>query len=301
MDNQKFCSLFEACLTVERRASIYTIIAYRTDLAQFVDYLSGFVPQKMLTEVTALDLRGWVMSLAKKGLSPCSINRKIASIRAFYIFLQKRKLIETSPAQQLKMLKGKKSLPIFFQEKELLSFLSQYEFAPSFSGLRDKLVLELLYGTGMRLAELLALCTKDINLVDGTLKVLGKRNKERIIPFPRPLKQLIETYLLQRAELVCILTTKLIITDHGKPCYPMFIYRIVKRYLLSATRASQHSPHILRHTFATHLLDKGADLQSIKELLGHRNLAATQVYTHNSLTKLKEVFKKAHPRAEEKI
>jgi integrase/recombinase XerC len=241
------------------------------------------------------------MFLAKEGLNHRSINRKIATIRTFYAFLQKRALIVISPTQPLRSLKWKKSLPIFFQKREWLSFLDQHTFGTTFAGLRDQLILELLYGTGMRLAELLALCASDINLTDGTLKVVGKRNKERIIPFPRPLKQLIETYVLKKEQMGYSLTENLVVTDQGKPCYPMFIYRVVKKYLLPTIRASQHSPHILRHTFATHLLDNGSDLQAIKELLGHSSLAATQIYTHTSLTKLKEVFKKAHPRAEEDV
>ena len=300
MDHQPFLSLFEGYLTAERRASPHTVVAYKTDLNQFVDYLSGLTPQKAVTEVTAQDLRGWMMSLAKEGLTHRSINRKMASLRLFYAFLQKRALMVDCPTDALKSLKGKKRLPIFFQEKELLSFLDQSLFPAHFSGLRDRLILELLYGTGMRLSELVALCQTDINLPDGTVKVVGKRDKERIIPFPRPLKQLIAAYLLEKEQLGYHVTPQLIVTDCGRPCYPMFIYRVVKKYLAPTTRASQHSPHILRHTFATHLLDRGADLQAIKELLGHASLSATQVYTHNSLTRLKEIFAKAHPRAEER-
>lgn len=301
MENQRFLSLFEAYLTAERRASPHTIVAYKTDLKQFLDYLSRSVSEKVVTEVTTQDLRGWLMSLAKEGIVHRSINRKMAALRVFYTFLEKKALIVDHPIDALKSLKGKKRLPIFFQEKELLSFLDQYVFPVHFSGLRDRLILELLYGTGMRLAELIALCQEDVNLVAGTVRVIGKRDKERIIPFPQPLKQLIATYLLEKEQLGDHVAPQLIVTDCGKPCYPMFIYRVVKKYLASTARASQHSPHILRHTFATHLLDRGADLQAIKELLGHASLSATQVYTHNSLTRLKEIFKKAHPRAEERL
>ncbi|WP_339043961.1 tyrosine-type recombinase/integrase [Cardinium endosymbiont of Tipula unca] len=299
MDNQLFLSLFEGYLTAEKRASIHTIVAYKADLAQLVAFLSNLSPQRSLKETTPQALRSWMVSLAKQGLSNRSINRKIVAVRTFYLFLQQRAFIPTNPTDQLKSLKSAQRLPIFLQKKELLSFLEQYAFENTFAALRDRLILELLYGTGMRLAELLALRTLDVHLPDGTLKVVGKRNKERIIPFPRPLKEVIAAYLLQKEQLGYDCTEMLVVTDHGKPCYPMFVYRIVKKYLAPTTRASQHSPHVLRHTFATHLLDNGADLQAIKELLGHANLSATQVYTHNSLTKLKEVFKKAHPRAEE--
>ncbi|WP_243018053.1 MULTISPECIES: tyrosine-type recombinase/integrase [Candidatus Cardinium] len=299
MDNQQLLNLFTTYLTAEKRASPHTALAYKTDLKQFVNYFFELAPKKIVTQVTGQDLRGWMMVLAKQGLTHRSINRKMAALRTFYAFLQKNTLIVDCPTDLLKSLRGKKRLPIFFQEKELLSCLDQAKFPANFSGLRDQLILELLYGTGMRLAELIALYQRNINLADETVKVLGKRDKERIIPFPRSLSQLIATYLVEKEALGYHITPELIVTDAGKRCYPMFIYRVVKKYLAPTTRASQHSPHILRHTFATHLLDKGADLQAIKELLGHANLAATQVYTHNSLTKLQEIFKKAHPRAEE--
>lgn len=299
MDNQSFLTLFEGYLTAEKRASAHTVVAYKADLTQLAGFLSNLSSQRSFKETTSQELRSWIVSLAQQKLSNRSINRKIVAVRTFYVFLQKRALITVNPTCQLKSLKNPQRLPVFFQKKELLSFLAQHTFENTFTGLRDRLVLELLYGTGMRLAELLALRTLDVNLTDGTLKVVGKRNKERIIPFPRPLEQVLAAYLLQKEQLGYCSAEMLVVTDHGKPCYPMFVYRIVKKYLAPTTRASQHSPHVLRHTFATHLLDNGADLQAIKELLGHANLAATQVYTHNSLTKLKEVFKKAHPRAEE--
>lgn len=299
MDNQSLLTLFETYLTVERRASGHTTTAYITDLNQLVDYLSGLIPQKIVTQVTPQDLRGWLISLAKSGRTHRSINRKMAALRIFYAFLEKRSLVDDLPTASLKSLKGKKRLPIFFQEKELISCLDQHLLPGDFSGLRDKVILELLYGTGMRLAELLTLDQKEINLTECTVKVIGKRNKERIIPFPVPLRALITSYLMEKERLGYHFTQQLIVTDRGQPCYPMFIYRVVKKYLMPTTRASQHSPHILRHSFATHLLDRGADLQAIKELLGHASLAATQIYTHNSLTKLKEIFQKAHPRAEE--
>ncbi|CAH2559861.1 Putative Tyrosine recombinase XerC [Cardinium endosymbiont of Oedothorax gibbosus] len=226
MDNQSFLALFEAYLTSERRASPHTVVAYKTDLHQFVDYLSGLAPAKIVTEVTAQDLRGWMMALAKIALTHRSINRKMAALRIFYAFLQKRAFMMGHPTDALKSLKGKKRLPIFFQEKELLACLDPYLFPVNFSGLRDQLILELLYGTGMRLAELIALCQTDINLADGTVKVVGKRDKARIIPFPRPLKQSIAAYLLEKEKLGYHLTPPLIVTDAGRPCYPMFIYRV---------------------------------------------------------------------------
>ncbi|MCT4697126.1 MAG: tyrosine-type recombinase/integrase [Candidatus Cardinium sp.] len=299
MDHPSLLALFEAYLTAERRASLHTVVAYTTDVTQLIDYLSEQIPEKIATAVTGQDLRGWMMALAKEGLSHRSINRKMAALRAFYAFLATKGLMVERPTDVLKSLKGKKRLPIFFQEKELLAFLDQYLFPVNFPGLRDRLILELLYGTGMRLAELVALCQTDINLENGTVKVLGKRDKARMIPFPKPLIQLITAYIREKEKLDHPPTPQLIVTNTGKPAYPMFIYRVVKKYLAPTIRSSQHSPHIFRHTFATHLLDKGADLQAIKDLLGHASLSATQIYTHNSLTRLKEIFKKAHPRAEE--
>lgn len=302
MHNQLFFDLFQAYLTAEKRASCHTVVAYKIDLSQFALYLSSIASKKAVTEVTPQDLRGWIMHLAKKRISPFSINRKIATLRTFYAFLEKKGFIEQQPTDVLKSLRGKKRLPVFFQEKELFSCLdNNAKFPSNFYGLRDQLILELLYGTGIRLSELITLDEQAVNIPDGTLRVVGKRNKERIVPFPRPLIPLIERYLLEKKALEYHVTPRLIITDSGKPCYPMFIYRVVKKYLAPVIHASQHSPHILRHTFATHMLDKGADLQAIKELLGHASLAATQIYTHNSLSKLKEIFKKAHPRAEDSL
>jgi integrase/recombinase XerC len=297
MENALCCTLFATYLSVERRASPHTVLSYRTDVMQFSDYLSGLTPPVSYIEATAAVVRGWLVELAKKGISNRSINRKMIALRTFYTFLQKRTWVASNPLKLLKSLKKETRLPVFFQEQELLSFLDTNDFEDTFAGLRDKLLLELIYGTGMRLAELISLQTADVNLIEQTVKVLGKRNKERIIPFPRPLKDLLEAYLAQKQRMGYV-TKTLLTTDLGKPCYPMFVYRVVKKYLAPRLRARKHSPHILRHTFATHLLDKGADLKAIKELLGHANLAATQEYTHTSLSKLKEIFTRAHPRAE---
>lgn len=297
MENSLCCTLFVTYLSVERRASPHTVLSYRTDVMQFSDYVSGLTPPVSCIRATPAVVRGWLVDLAKKGTNNRSINRKMVALRTFYSFLQKRTWVDANPVKLLKSLKKEARLPVFFQEKELISFLDTHEFEDTFTGLRDKLLLELIYGTGMRLAELISLQTTDVHLIEQTVKVLGKRNKERIIPFPRPLKALLEAYLAQKQRMGYV-TKTLLATDRGKPCYPMFVYRIVKKYLSSSLRARQHSPHILRHTFATHLLDKGADLQAIKDLLGHTSLASTQGYTHTSLSRLKEVFVRTHPRAE---
>lgn len=251
---------FKTYLTTERKASQHTVIAYTTDLMQFVAYLAGHTDQKLLTQVTTNHIRGWIVSLVKRGLDACSINRKIAAIRRFYTYLQAVHYIIDNPTCMISYLKSKNRLPIFFQEKALLHFLNYYAFNATFTGLRDQLILELLYGTGIRLSELLSLRVGDIHLISGTIHILGKRHKARVIPFPKPLKQIIRLYLSKRRALGYRATEALLITRQGRPCYPKLIYRVVKKYLSGNMQASRHSPHILRHSFATHLLNRGATL-----------------------------------------
>ena len=284
-------------LVYERRLSKHTSQAYYTDLQQFFAYLQRHLPAVQAAQASPQVLRAWMVYLADKGLSSRSINRKVAALRAFYRFLYSRAYIQTEPTVKLKTLKVKKSLPIFLRAPELLRLLDHHEFADTFEGWRDKLVLELLYGTGIRLSELLHLQDQNIYLYGGTIKVLGKRNKERTIPFPQHLVQIIERYRMHRDKAATNPQGLLLVTAKGAPGYPMLVYKIVKKYLSAYTNADRHSPHVLRHTFATHLLDKGADLKAIQELLGHESLAATQLYTHNSLEKLQQVFAHAHPRA----
>ncbi|MEM7382865.1 MAG: tyrosine-type recombinase/integrase [Bacteroidota bacterium] len=284
-------------LVYERRLSKHTSQAYYTDLQQFSAYLQRHLPTVQFAQASPQVLRSWMVCLADEGLSSRSINRKVASLRAFYRFLHSQAYIRTEPTIKLKTLKTKRSLPVFLRASELLRLLDHHEFADTFEGWRDKLVLELLYGTGMRLAELLHLQDRDIYLYGGTIKVLGKRNKERTIPFPQHLVQIIERYRMHRDKITTSPQGLLLVTAKGTPGYPMLVYKIVRKYLSAYTKAERHSPHVLRHTFATHLLDKGADLKAIQELLGHESLAATQLYTHNSLEKLQQVFAQAHPRA----
>ena len=235
------------------------------------------------------------MRKKEERLNPTSINRKIASLRSFYNFLRKRKQIDQDPTKQLSALKTKKKLPAFVEEKSMEMLFDVVEFSDDFEGFRDKIILELLYGTGIRLSELVGLETSDLDLSGKTIRVFGKRSKERMIPISGSLATLLANYLSQRAPEEN--TRCLILTDKGKAAYPVFIQRIVKKYLSAVTTLSQKSPHILRHTYATHLLNRGADLNAIKELLGHANLAATQIYTHNSIEKLKKTHQQAHPKA----
>lgn len=221
----------------------------------------------------------------------------MASLRSFYRFLLQREEIDQDPTQRLQALKTPRRLPDFVQENELIRLFDQHEFPEGFVGLRDRVVLELLYGTGIRRAELIGMKDSSVNLDKRQIKVLGKRNKERIIPLSQVLASLLETYLKEKKKFFAHRgDNSLILTNAGNTCYPVFVYRIVVKYL-GAASTMKKSPHILRHTFATHLLNHGADLNAVKDLLGHSSLAATQVYTHNSLEKLKEVFEKAHPKA----
>ena len=283
-------------LKFEKRYSAHTLTAYATDLEQF----AAFLTQEDVTLESAQyqQLRSWIISLVEDGMHPTSVNRKMASVRSFYKFLLRQKLIVLDPSQRLQALKSPKRLPQFVQEKDITQLFDHHQFSKDFEGLRDKLILELLYGTGMRRAELVGLRDIDVNIDSNQLKVLGKRNKERIIPVSKPVIELIKDYTKERnLQFQGVKGSSLILTDKGGNCYPMLVYRTVRKYLNDVVSIEKKSPHILRHTYATHLLNNGADLNAVKDLLGHTSLAATQVYTHNSLEKLKKVFQQAHPKA----
>ena len=290
-------AVFTRYLSSERRLSRHTIQAYTTDLKQWASFLSILAPDSLIEKATHKELRAWVVALAQQRFSNRSINRKIASLKAFYKFLYAKAYITSNPSLQLSTFRTKNSLPVFVKEKELLNLLENHEFEDTFEGWRDKLVLELLYGTGIRLAELLALRDESVDLYNNTLRVWGKGNKERTIPFPKGLQQVIEKYRRYRAIHIDHHGGWLLVTTSGNPCYPMLVYRLVGKYLRTHTHTDRYSPHVLRHTFATHLLSRGADLKAIKDLLGHKSLATTQLYTHHSIKRLQEVFKQAHPKA----
>ncbi len=283
-------------LNFERRYSPHTIQSYQNDLAQFQAFLMENHPGQNPESASHPILRAWIISLVEQRLGSRSVNRKLACLKSYYKFLLRREVIANDPTWKLKPLKTDKQLPQFVQEKDLAILLDQFEFE-SFEGARDKLLLEMLYGTGIRLNELINLKEGDLNKLDCTIKVLGKRNKERIIPFSRGLLQVLAHYQEFRLERFKRRFDYLLITDTGRKTYPMFVYRIVKKYLNLFTSSDKKSPHVLRHSFATHLLDKGADLNAVKDLLGHTSLASTQVYTHNSLEKIKAAFDRAHPKA----
>jgi integrase/recombinase XerC len=291
-------SFFLQHIKYEKRLSHHTITAYEGDLKQFSAFLLFQYEFKEPENANFQMIRSWIVAMVDEKIENRSINRKIATLRTFYNFLLLHKAIATDPMLKIRALKTDKTPPKYVEEKPMENLLDNMQFSDDFSGLRDKLVIELLYGTGMRLAELIGLKLSDLNLYNNTLIVLGKRNKQRIIPVNRSLVEAIKKYLILRSDITNDTTnTYLILTESGTQAYPMFIQRLVKKYLSLVTSLDQRSPHVLRHTFATHLLNRGADLNAIKDLLGHTSLAATQVYTHNSIEKLKEVFKQAHPKA----
>ncbi len=284
-------SAFINFLEFEKRLSKHTVTAYRTDLRQFEDFLVQ--KEKIPENADRHVVRSWLIALSERKLNAVSINRKIAALRAYYRFLRKKKLAELDPASLLTALKKPRKLPGFVDETsmELLFDSSLFEDSPS--GRRDRLVIEILYGTGMRLSELIGLKQGDISLSNATIRVLGKRSKERIIPVTPGLIRLIGEHIT-RSEAK---SGPLLTTDKGERLYPVFVQRLVKKYLSAVTSIEHKSPHLLRHTYATHLLNRGADLNAIRELLGHTSLAATQVYTHNAIEELKKTFLQAHPKA----
>jgi len=288
-------SEFLAYLKNEKRYSAHTIKAYENDLIQFKDFLALTYDSDDQVNASPSSLRSWVVSLLDEGVNPRSVQRKISSLKSYYKFLQKNGEIEQLPTSKLQSPKLKKSLPAFVKESEMDLLLDDMEFERDFAGFRDKLLIDLLYSSGMRLSELIGIKLGDVDLHDSTVKVLGKRNKERKIPLHHSLIELINQYKGLREELAN--SDHLLLTDKGNKIYPKFVYRKVNHYLSQVTSMSKKSPHVLRHTFATHMLNNGADLNTIKEFLGHANLSATQIYTHNSIEKLKNIYKQAHPRA----
>jgi integrase/recombinase XerC len=282
----------------EKRCSPHTLTSYQTDLLQFIQFLDTVYECKTPETATFPMIRSWIVSLVEDKRNPTSVNRKIATLRTFYKFLLRRNTITSDPMLKVKALKINKSLPQFVDEQSLNNLLDTFEFSDDFAGTRDRLVMELLYGSGIRLAEMISLQESDVSGYEQTIKVTGKRNKQRIIPISKRLIDLINTYNQSKKNTFFNNHSSfLIVTDQGETIYPMMVYRIVRKYLDLATTVEKRSPHVLRHTFATHLLNKGADLNAIKDLLGHSSLAATQVYTHNSLEKLKTIFEQAHPKA----
>ena len=291
-----FLAQFYKYITYEKRYSKHTLIAYQQDIAQFEQYL--FSQELEILSANHQAIRSWMVSLMDQNLDPRSINRKISTLRSLYKFLIKEGLAQENPVLKIQTPKTAKKLPNFVSDDKLSILLDQDIFEHSFLGIRDKMVLELLFGTGIRLSELIGLKTNDIYLVEKTIKVLGKRNKERIIPINQTLVDLIQLYQIEKInEAFSNNSSHFIVSNKGEQAYPKLIYRIVQKYLSMISTQDKKSPHVLRHTFATSLLNNGADINAIKDLLGHANLSATQVYTHNSIERLKSIYKQAHPKA----
>ena len=280
-------------LTIEKRYSVHTTVSYRNDLNQFNLYLSESYSGIEFKKVEMIHVRSYMVHLLESKLAKSTVARKVSSIKSLYKFMKKEQLISSSPIQLLETPKIDSRLPVFLKEEEVVNLFEEFKFEDSFSGKRDKMILYLFYQTGIRLSELIGI--KDVDVRNGELKVLGKRNKERIIPLSNNIQPLIDQYLNLKDELG-FKKKYFFVTDNGNKLYEKFVYRKVNYYLSMVSSKHKKSPHILRHTFATHMLNNGADLNSIKEILGHENLSATQVYTHNTFQKLKSIHRQSHPR-----
>lgn len=289
MQQEKFINY----LSSEKRFSVHTITSYSNDINQFFLFLSEeYKITSELSEVNFQIVRSWIASLLEKGVAPRSVNRKISTLKTFFKFLIREGVIQESPMLKVVAPKSKKRLPLFVEEDQIESLLNGVEFDDGFIGERDKLIIELFYVTGIRLSELINIKISDLNFDNNLVKVLGKRNKERLIPLSaRIVKEL--QFFIENYKIDNYLFTNL----GGTKVYTKLVYRVVNKYIGKISSINKKSPHILRHTFATHMLNNGADINAIKELLGHANLSATQVYTHNTIEKLKSVYKQAHPRA----
>jgi len=295
-----FLERFIQYIKFEKRYSPHTVSAYQSDLDQFMHFLNH--PEVTVShpaEITHYQIRNWMVELMNQQLTARSVNRKIATLRKYFKFLLQDGLITVNPTSKITAPKIPKNLPVVVEDAKLTSMLDNGEvFTDDFKGVRDKLIVEMLFGTGIRLAELLGIKETDINIYESTIKVLGKRNKQRILPLNNELKLLVNKYLeLKKSEDFDNKSLTLFVTNKGADAYPKLIYLTVQKYLSYISTQNKKSPHVLRHTFATSLLNNGADLNAIKELLGHANLSATQIYTHNSVERLKSIYKLAHPKA----
>lgn len=281
-------------LTFEKRYSPHTIKGYTADLDQLLQFLSATYDMEQLENASHDMIRSWIVSLMENNISPRSVGRKISSVKSFFKWGRKFQAFENDPTLKITLPKVSKRLPIYVEEEEMETLNTEGQFPNTFEGMRDRLIVELFYQTGIRSNELLMLKTNDVDFQRGTIKVLGKRNKERIIPVGKDVISLMEPYHKIRMH-EFEPSPFFFITSKGDSLYPKLVYKIVNTYLGRVSSLRKKSPHVLRHTFATHMLNRGADLNAIKELLGHASLAATQVYTHNSIEKLKEIHRKAHP------
>lgn len=293
----QFIHSFLRYIQYEKRGSHHTVIAYEGDLTQFYHFLE-LNHSTDWTQVTFRHIRQWMVNMLDAGVTARTVNRKVATLKSFFRFLLREGVIENTPTDKVITPKTPKRLPVFVKEHEMDQLLDCVEFGDAYPGVRNKLMIDLFYLSGMRLSEMSSLTLADVDLSGGVIKVTGKRNKQRIIPFASKMHQSIVDYLLVRKQTfgeAC--GTHLFLTDKGAPIYNKLIYRVVTSHLAMVTTMAKRSPHILRHTFATALLNHGADLNAIKELMGHANLSATEIYTHNTFEQLNTIYKQAHPRA----
>jgi len=295
MSNQT--QAFRDYLLLEKNYSQHTVTAYINDIGFFESFLSNEFEDDNLLRVNYNQIRSWIVSLSDDGISNTSINRKVSSLKSFYKFLLKTKQIDTSPLLKHKALKAPKKIQIPFSEKELDMVLNEIMYKEGFEGVRDKLIVDLFYTTGIRRTELINLKIQNVDLSNKTIKVIGKRNKERIIPILTIIEEQVKKYLFERSSIQSVKDGEyFFLLSNGVKLNDSFVYRLINYYFSNVSEKVKKSPHILRHTFATHLLNNGADINSVKELLGHSSLASTQVYTHNSLAELQKVYNSAHPR-----
>ncbi len=283
-------------IRTEKRYSRHTVTSYKNDLEQFMIWLEESRPGTALPGVNHGDVRGWMVSLLEGGATASTVHRKMSALRSLFRHMRRHELISTDPMAGLKLPRKPKQLPAFVAEDALVKLLDEFRFGDNFSGIRDRTVVEFLYLTGMRRSELINLRDTDVDLSAGQVRVTGKREKQRVIPLPAGFVKSLKTYIESRRE-QGLPGAWFFVTDRGNKMYDRAVYNIVTRYLAMVTTIEKKSPHVLRHTFATHMLNRGADLNSIKELLGHASLSATQVYTHNTFAQLKKIYKQAHPRA----
>lgn len=287
-------------LKYEKRMSPHTITAYQSDLAQFSEFAGERLGVESAAEVAAKDIRTWIISLLEdESVQASSVNRKISSLRAFFRHELAAGRVEKNPTAGVIAPKNRKKLPVYVDKKDMERLFSDDLFADDFEGRRDQMILEVFYETGIRLSELINIRRLDVNLGNNTIKVMGKRSKERVIPFGNRMSELLTIYFEYYEKNVVAESENyyIFVTAKGGKLYPEAVYRIVRKYLDMVTTISKRSPHVIRHTFATHMLNNGADLNAIKAILGHSSLAATQIYTHNSVEQLKSIYKQAHPRA----
>lgn len=295
---QKAIQSFLDFLKYQKRYSRHTIISYETDLVAFFDYMEKQYQESAIENTRPAYIRSWLAEVKEAGMSSKTINRKISSLRSFFKNQLKEGNIEVSPMATITAPRVNKRLPQFVEKKDISTLFDHVEFPDDWTGYTERIIMQILYNTGIRQAELINLKESQVDVSNCSLKVLGKGSKERIIPVSAQLMNMLKGYIQKKQNMIEHAdSVYLLVKENGKKLYPKYVYNVVKKYLALVTTIDKKSPHVLRHTFATHLMNNGADLNAVKELLGHSSLAATQVYTHNTIEKLKDVYKKAHPKA----